>query len=135
MALFILDLESGKLQFSGARRPLYMVRDNQLSELAGDRMPLGISDDGVSLFTNKEIEYKKDDIIYLFSDGYVDQLGGPERKTFKTKQFKDMLLNNCHLSMNEQKEVLDTTLEEWKGNVEQIDDILVIGIKFKFGAM
>ena len=135
MALFILDLESGKLQFSGARRPLYMVRDNQLSELAGDRMPLGISDDGVSLFTNKEIEYKKDDIIYLFSDGYVDQLGGPERKTFKTKQFKDMLLYNCHLSMNEQKEVLDTTLEEWKGNVEQIDDILVIGIKFKFGAM
>jgi len=135
MALFILDLESGKLQFSGARRPLYMVRDNQLSELPGDRMPLGISDDGVSLFTNKEMEYKKDDIIYLFSDGYVDQLGGPERKTFKTKKFKDMLLNNSHLSMNEQKEVLDTTLEEWKGNVEQIDDILVIGIKFKFGAI
>jgi serine phosphatase RsbU (regulator of sigma subunit)/tetratricopeptide (TPR) repeat protein len=134
MALLILDLESGKLQFSGARRPLYIVRDNQLSELTGDKMPLGISDNKEGLFTNKEIEFKKDDIIYLFSDGYVDQLGGPERKTFKTKKFKDMLLNNCLLPMNEQKEVLDTTLEEWKGNVEQIDDILVIGIKFKFGA-
>jgi serine phosphatase RsbU (regulator of sigma subunit) len=134
MALLILDLELGKLQFSGARRPLYIVRDNQLSELTGDKMPLGISDNKEGLFTNKEIEFKKDDIIYLFSDGYVDQLGGPERKTFKTKKFKDMLLNNCHLPMNEQKEVLDTTLEEWKGNVEQIDDILVIGIKFKFGA-
>jgi len=134
MALFILDLESHKLQFSGARRPLYHVRENQLSELAGDRMPLGISDDGESLFTNKEIEIRKDDIVYLFSDGYVDQLGGPDRKTFKTKKFKDMLLSNCHLPMNEQKEVLNTTLEEWKGNVEQIDDILVIGIKFRFGS-
>jgi serine phosphatase RsbU (regulator of sigma subunit) len=134
MALLVLDLESGKLQFSGARRPLYIVRDNQLSELTGDRLPLGISDVGESLFTNKEVEFKKDDIIYLFSDGYVDQLGGPERKTFKTKNFKDLLINNCHLPMNEQKEVLETTLEEWKSNVEQIDDILVIGIKFKFGA-
>lgn len=134
MALFILDLESKKLQFSGARRPLYLIRDNQLSELTGDRMPLGISDDGESLFTNKEIEFKKDDIVYLFSDGYVDQLGGPDRKTFKTKKFKDMLLSNCQLPMNEQREVLDTTLSDWKGNIEQIDDILVIGIKFKFGA-
>jgi serine phosphatase RsbU (regulator of sigma subunit) len=134
MALFILDLESKKLQFSGARRPLYLIRENQLSELAGDRMPLGISDDGESPFTNKEIEFQKNDIVYLFSDGYVDQLGGPERKTFKTKKFKDMLLNNSHMSMDEQKEFLDTTLEEWRGNVEQIDDILVIGVKFKFGA-
>lgn len=131
MALFILDLESNKLQFSGARRPLYLLRDKQITELSGDKMPLGINDEGENTFTNKELQLKKDDIVYLFSDGYVDQLGGPDRKTFKTKKFKDVLLNNCHLSMNEQKEVLEATLEEWKGNVEQIDDILVIGIKFK----
>jgi serine phosphatase RsbU (regulator of sigma subunit) len=130
MALFILDLDSNKLQFSGARRPLYLLRDNQISELVGDKMPLGIYDEGDNTFTNKEIELKRDDIVYLFSDGYVDQLGGPDRKTFKTKKFKDLLLNNCHLSMNEQKEALEATLEEWKGNVEQIDDILVIGIKY-----
>jgi serine phosphatase RsbU (regulator of sigma subunit) len=134
MALCILDLDSKKLQFAGARRPLYVVRDNQLSELTGDRMPIGISDDGESPFINKETEFRKDDIIYLFSDGYVDQLGGPDRKTFKTKKFKEILLKNSHLSMNEQKEILGTTFEEWKGNIEQIDDILVIGIKFKFGA-
>ena len=85
-------------------------------------------------FTNKDIEFKKDDIVYLFSDGYVDQLGGPDRKTFKTKKFKELLLNNCHLPMNEQKEVLETTLEEWRSDIEQIDDILVLGIKFKFDA-
>jgi serine phosphatase RsbU (regulator of sigma subunit) len=132
MALFILDLEKNKLQFSGARRPLYIVRDKQLTELTGDRMPLGIYDDGESLFTNKEFEFKKNDILYLFSDGYVDQLGGPDRKTFKTKQFKELLLNICHLPMNEQKAVLETTLEEWRSDIEQIDDILVLGIKLKF---
>ena len=135
MALFILDLEKNNLQFAGARRPLYLIRDKQLNELAGDKMPLGIYDDGRQPFNNIEMEFKKNDIVYLFSDGYVDQLGGPERKTFKTKKFKETLLNNCHLSMDEQKEVLATTLEEWKSDNEQIDDILVIGIKFKFGGV
>jgi serine phosphatase RsbU (regulator of sigma subunit)/TPR repeat protein len=134
MALFILDLENNNLQFSGARRPLYLIRDNQLNELAGDKMPLGINDEGKNPFTNKDIEFRKNDIVYLFSDGYVDQLGGPERKTFKTKKLKELLLNNCHLPMNEQKKVLETSLEEWKSGIEQIDDIMVIGIKFKFGA-
>jgi serine phosphatase RsbU (regulator of sigma subunit) len=134
MALFRLDLEHNNLQFSGARRPLYMIRDNQLSELPADKMPLGIYEDGQNPFTNKEMEFKKNDMIYLFSDGYVDQLGGPDRKTFKTKRFKELLLNNCHLPMTKQKEVLETALEEWKSDIEQIDDILVIGIKLKFGA-
>lgn len=132
MALFILDLENNNLQFSGARRPLYLIRDKELTELTGDKMPLGINDDRENHFTNQEIEVKKNDIVYLFSDGYVDQLGGPDRKTFKTKNFKELLLNNCHLPMNEQKDVLNNNIEAWRGNVEQIDDILVIGIKILF---
>ena len=135
MALVILDLEYNKLQFSGACRPLYRIRDKQLHELTGDRMPLGIYDNGEDAFTNKEIEFKKNDIVYLFSDGYVDQIGGPDRKTFKTKKFKELLLNCCHLPINEQKEVLETNLEEWRLDYEQTDDILVIGIKFKFGVV
>jgi serine phosphatase RsbU (regulator of sigma subunit)/Tfp pilus assembly protein PilF len=135
MALFILDLKRNSLQFSGARRPLYMIRDNQLTELSGDKIPLGIYDDHESSFTNQEIEFKKNDMVYVFSDGFVDQLGGPERKTFKSKKFKETLLNNCHLPMPEQKVVLETALEEWKSGIEQIDDILVIGIKFKCGAV
>ena len=134
MALFILDLEKNNLQFAGASRPLYLIRDKQLNDLAGDKMPLGINDDGRHPFKNVEMEFKKNDIVYLFSDGYVDQLGGPDKKTFKTKKFKETLLNNCHLPMNEQKEVLEATLEEWKSDNDQIDDILVIGIKFRFGA-
>jgi serine phosphatase RsbU (regulator of sigma subunit)/tetratricopeptide (TPR) repeat protein len=134
MALFKLDLENNNLQFSGAKRPLYLIRDKQLNELACDKMPLGIYEDGQNPFTNKEIEFRKNDIVYLFSDGYVDQLGGPDRKTFKTKRLKELLLNNCHRPMNEQKEVLETALAEWKSDIEQIDDILVIGIKLKFGA-
>lgn len=134
MALFKLDLEHNNLQYSGARRPLYLIRDNQLSELAPDKMPLGIYEDGLNPFTSKEMEFKKNDMIYLFSDGYVDQLGGPDRKTFKSKRFRELLLNNCHLPMNKQKEVLEHALEEWKSDIEQIDDILVMGIKIKFGA-
>jgi serine phosphatase RsbU (regulator of sigma subunit) len=133
MALLLLDLEYNKLQFSGANRPLYLIRDKQLHELRGDRMPLGIHDEEHP-FTNQEIEIKKNDTVYLFSDGYVDQIGGPERKTFKTKNFKELLLNNSHLPMNEQKEMLEANLEEWKLDNQQIDDILVIGIRFKFGA-
>ncbi len=135
MALFKVDMENHNLQFSGARRPLYMIRDKKLTEFPGDRMPLGIYDDVKSQFTKTEVIFKKDDIVYLFSDGYVDQLGGPDRKTFKTKNFKELLLNNCHLPMNEQKMVLEKTLDEWRSGIEQIDDILVIGIKFKFGAV
>jgi serine phosphatase RsbU (regulator of sigma subunit)/Tfp pilus assembly protein PilF len=135
MALFILDPENNNLQFSGAKRPLYLIRDKQLNELAADKMPLGIYEDELKPFTNKEMEFKKNDIIYLFSDGYVDQLGGPDRKTFRTKRLKELLLNNCHLPMNEQKHVLEAALEEWKSGIEQIDDILVMGIKLKFGAV
>ena len=134
MALFILDLENNNLQFSGARRPLYIIRDNQLIEMAGDRIPLGIYDEE-STFTNKEIKFKKDDIVYLFSDGYVDQLGGPDRKSFRSKNFKELLLKTSHLPMSEQKTVLETTLEEWRSDIEQIDDILVIGIRLKCGAV
>jgi serine phosphatase RsbU (regulator of sigma subunit)/TPR repeat protein len=133
MALLRLDLDSSSLQFSGARRPLYLVREDQIIELAGDKVPLGIYDVGDDTFTDIEMEFKKDDIVYLFSDGYVDQLGGPDRKTFKTKKFKDMLLSNRHLTMNEQKELLETTFEKWRSGIEQIDDILVLGIKFKLG--
>ncbi len=70
-----------------------------------------------------------DDIIYLFSDGYVDQIGGVDKKTFRTKRFKELLLEIFRLPMNEQKIVLHKRIEEWQGELEQIDDILVVGIK------
>ena len=129
MALVKIDLESKKMQFAGAGRPIYIIRDNQLQDIRGDKMPVGIYDDDGNSFTKREMELKKNDIVYIFSDGYVDQIGGPDRKTFRAKKFKELLLDNCHLPMFEQKKVLEGNLNEWKGNIEQIDDILVIGIK------
>jgi serine phosphatase RsbU (regulator of sigma subunit) len=129
MALCIFDIEHEKLQFSGAFRPMYIIRDNQLLDIKGDNMPIGIYDEVQNSFTNKDILLKNDDIVYLFTDGYVDQIGGSERKTFKAKKFKELLLDIHRLPVNEQKQILERKIEEWKGDLEQTDDILVIGIK------
>jgi serine phosphatase RsbU (regulator of sigma subunit) len=129
MALCIFDLENQKLQFSGAFRPMYLIRDDQLFDITGDKMPIGIYDNEESSFSNTEMILKNNDIVYLFSDGYVDQIGGSDRKTFKTKRFKELLLDICKMPMNEQKQMLERKIEEWRGDLEQVDDILVIGIR------
>lgn len=129
IALCIFDFDNGLLQYAGAFRPLYIIRESQLHELSGDTMPLGIYDDEEKSFSSKEFQFRKDDIVYLFTDGYVDQIGGINRKTFRTKRFKELLLEiHCH-PMEEQKEILWEEFNKWKGDVEQIDDILVLGIK------
>ena len=80
-------------------------------------------------FTNHEIKLTKGDTIYLFSDGFVDQFGGPNGKKFKSKQFKQLLIDIQEKNMTEQKAILDKTIESWKGDLEQVDDILVMGIR------
>ena len=81
-------------------------------------------------YTNHTIAIEKNTCIYLFTDGYKDQFGGNEKKKFGTKRFKELLLSCCNLDMQKQKEVLVTTLDQWQGDFQQIDDMLVIGIKF-----
>ena len=129
IALCIINLEKKKLQYSGAFSPLYLVRYNELIEIKADKMPIGIYEDEEKSFTSKEIQLEKNDIIYLFSDGYVDQLGGPKRKTFRSKYFKQLLIDIHDKPMKKQKEILEKNMEDWKGNIEQIDDVLVMGIK------
>jgi sigma-B regulation protein RsbU (phosphoserine phosphatase) len=129
VALCRFDLKNKRLQFAGAFRPMFMIRENLLHHITGDNMPIGIYDDEERKFTSNDITLKKDDIIYLFTDGYVDQIGGADRKTFKTNRFKELLLDIFRLPMTEQKQVLERKIEEWKGEFEQIDDILVLGIK------
>ena len=129
MALCVIDTDKQKLQFSGAFRPLYLIRNNELKEFKGDSMPVGIYEDEDLSFTNIEILFNKGDLLYLFSDGYVDQLGGANRKTFRSEVFKKLLISIHKLSMNEQKEALEQKFREWKGDLEQIDDILVLGIR------
>ncbi|HBF87778.1 MAG TPA: hypothetical protein DDX39_03970 [Bacteroidales bacterium] len=100
----------------------------QLYELKGDKMPIAIYLK-MDEFTNHEIEINKGDCLYLISDGYEDQFGGSKGKKFMSKNLKQLFIDNCHLSMNEQKEVLEKTLTDWIGDGEQIDDITVMGIK------
>ena len=76
------------------------------------------------------MDFKEDDIIYLFSDGFVDQLGGPERKTYRSRRFKQLLQEIHHKSLDEQKVLLEKAYEDWRRDIEQIDDIMVMGIKF-----
>jgi len=129
VALCILDYTRNKLQYSGAFRPLYLIREDQLHEYKGDSMPVGIYELDEQSFTNTEIQFREDDLIYIFSDGYVDQLGGEERKTFRAERFRRLLLDIHKLPMEDQKAALNKKIEEWKGKVDQIDDILIVGIR------
>ncbi|HAF29184.1 MAG TPA: hypothetical protein DCG75_09075 [Bacteroidales bacterium] len=131
IALCIVDCEKKKLQFAGANNPLYIVKKNDLIEIKGDRMPVGIHINFDKPFTNHLVDLESNDKIYLFSDGYADQFGGPKGKKFRYKQFKELLLTICHEPMNIQKEILNNTHDKWRGSTEQIDDILVFGIKIK----
>jgi len=97
-------------------------------EIKPDKMPIAIYDN-MSRFTTHEFQLQKGDQLYMFSDGYADQFGGPNDKKFKYKAFKRLLMENAHLPMNEQKKILDTTLKNWMGYTEQVDDIVIVGIK------
>jgi serine phosphatase RsbU (regulator of sigma subunit) len=131
IAICAFQKSSGILEFAGAYNPLWLVRNNEILEVKADKFPIGNSRSGdTRKFTNHEIPLQKGDTIYIFSDGYSDQFGGPNGKKFKSSALKSLLLNSQHLSMNEQRELLDKTIEKWRGNHEQVDDILVIGTRY-----
>jgi serine phosphatase RsbU (regulator of sigma subunit) len=130
MALCVLDLPAKKAQFAGANNPLYLIRNKNLIKYKGDRFPIGAYEGvEVQLFKNHLIDLYDGDTIYLFSDGFADQFGGTENKKFMSKRFEELLLSIHLLPMEEQKEALFKSLNNWKGKNDQVDDILVIGIK------
>ncbi len=128
IALCSIDFKTNTLEFSGANNSLYLVRKSKLIELASDKQPIG-KYMHTKPFTNHVEKLQKDDKIYLFSDGYADQFGGEKGKKFKYKQFKNLLLSVHKKPMIKQLDVLSETLLKWKGDLEQIDDICVIGVK------
>ncbi len=131
IALISYEISKKRLQYAGAKNPLYLVRNNNLRIIRADRMPIGsYSDNGDKEFTNKEFTVLEGDIVYIFSDGYADQFGGPKGKKFKYSSFRELLLSVHTKPLEEQKNILNETIETWKGTNEQADDILVIGIKF-----
>ncbi len=134
MAIAIIDRDSREIEFAGAYNPLYIIRkgnnDYHLIEQKGDAQPIGIHA-AETEFTNHTMKLKEQDTIYIFSDGFVDQFGGEKRKKYKTPGFKNLLLSVQDKSMEEQKTILDTTFETWRGTNEQIDDVCVVGIRFQ----
>ncbi len=131
ISLCVIDKETNILQFSAALNPCYIIRNNELIEIKADRFSIGSSfmNQEIKEFQIKEIQLQKNDIIYIFSDGYADQFGGEKGKKMMYKRFKEILLNNSKLEMNDQKNVLEMNLLSWRGEIDQIDDIVIIGIK------
>ena len=130
LSLIVYDSKINEIQYAGAYNALYLIRDEELIETKADRFSIGLSSIKVGQkFTNHTIKVKEGDVFYLFSDGYADQFGGIHGKKFKTRNVKELLLSIQHMSMNEQKEHLDKTIEEWRGELSQIDDILLIGMR------
>jgi serine phosphatase RsbU (regulator of sigma subunit) len=129
IALCVYDLEKMKLQFAGANNPLYHIRNEELLVYKADKMPIGIHSRVNENFTLQEIDLIKGDIFYTFSDGYIDQFGGPEEKKFLSKQFREFLLTIHKENLKTQQQLLKEKIIDWMSNTTQIDDILVMGIK------
>ena len=107
------------------------VSENLGQQIKANKFPIGNSSKGdTNKFTNHELQLEKGDTIYVFSDGYCDQFGGPTGKKFKASALRQLLLSNQHLSMAEQRVLLHATIESWRGNHEQVDDILIIGTRY-----
>lgn len=130
IAVCIIDKEKMVLQYAGAMCPLYILRNKELIQVKADPFSIGFILKGkIRKYTNHEIPIQPGDVFYTFSDGYADQIGGPENQKFTYKRFRELLIQNCCQSADKQKEVLDKAISEWLTGKEQLDDILVIGFK------
>lgn len=127
MGLCVVDVEGKSLEFSGAFFPLYLIRDNNLIEIKGDRLSLGVEIGNG--FTNNRMDLLKDDVIYMFSDGYTDQFGGPNNKKFMYRRFRHLLLSIHTFPMEEQKGIIRDSIVSWQRDNEQVDDLMVMGFR------
>ena len=134
VALVKINLKTNKVEFAGAHRPLVWVNNNQVKEIKGDRLAIGGTHYARKMkkveFKNHEIQVSEGDSIHFFSDGYPDQIGGPENRRLMTKNMKQIILDNQNKPMSEMGQVLKDRFESWKGTEMQMDDVLVIGIRF-----
>lgn len=118
------------VEYAAAYHKSYYTHKGKIFEIKGDKLPIGVNFDGLSyIYTNQAIPVSKGDMIYMFSNGYTNQFGGPHNKRFKNSQFKNLLLEISALPASEQKEILASTFVKWKTNNEQIDDVTIVGIR------
>ncbi|MCD4769510.1 MAG: SpoIIE family protein phosphatase [Bacteroidales bacterium] len=129
LALIAYDKSKMKVEYAGAYNPLVVVRSGEIRTIKADRFPIGMVQSGQKKFTNNEVDLQTGDMLYLFSDGYADQFGGPDLKKFKSVNLKNELGMISEMPIVEQKEHLHRKIDDWRGEQTQIDDILIIGTR------
>ena len=136
ISICIVDKKTRTMCFAGALLPIYIVKNTKndknkqnLLQLRGDLFPIGMSDFEDYSYKNKQVQLDEGDIFYMFSDGYADQFGGEKGRKFLTGNFKKLLLSISSYPLENQKEKLHEEIQKWKGDIRQIDDIMVLGIK------
>lgn len=130
IALCSIDYETGILKYAGANNECVIIRGKEIFELKPDKQPIGQFVDDRP-FTQKEFQLEDGDCIYLYTDGYVDQFGGEKIKKFKSRPFKTMLAGLTHLPMDQQLDAVQKAFDNWKGDIEQVDDVCVFAVRYK----
>jgi PAS domain S-box-containing protein len=130
IALLHINNENNTAEYAGAFNPLYLIREGKLQEYKADVFPVGINFSEKQIpFKNNRIELQKGDALYIFSDGYTDQFGGPKGKKFMKKSLQELLLSIQEKNLSQQEILLEKKFQEWKSGLDQVDDVLVIGIR------
>ncbi|MDO9000909.1 MAG: SpoIIE family protein phosphatase [Bacteroidota bacterium] len=130
ISLIVVDSTKNEINYAGANNSIYIIRNNELMELKPNKQPIGIYYKNLMPFTSQHYLFEPNDTVYLFTDGFADQFGGPKGKKYKYSTFKALLLEINPLNMSEQKNKIHEAYLSWKGKVEQTDDVLIVGIKF-----
>jgi ligand-binding sensor domain-containing protein/serine phosphatase RsbU (regulator of sigma subunit) len=128
MDIALCSIEGNTLKYAGANNPLWIIRKGEVLETKATKQPIGLVDNPQP-FATHTYQLEVGDAVYIFSDGYVDQFGGEKGKKFKARAFRDLLLSIQGLPMEEQRTAIDSAFEKWRGGLEQVDDVCVIGVK------
>lgn len=128
-SLVSFDFPNNKMTYAAANNPVWIVRNNEILEFDPDKMPVGKHDRDKTSFTQHLVDLQKNDVVYTLTDGMPDQFGGPKGKKFMYKKLKDLFVSVSGFPMNEQKEKIRAALNEWKGELEQVDDVCIIGVR------
>ena len=131
VSLVVIDRQLNVMEYAGAYNPLIIIRDGEIIEYKADKMPIGKHEGEEKTFTNHRIRLQDKDMLYLFSDGFADQFGGFDGSKYKVKPFKRLLQQISREETGKQKELLEHELKEWMGQTDQLDDILVMGIRYR----
>ena len=128
MSICALNTKTLELHWAGANNPIWYIKNNELAEIKADKQPIGKYENRKP-FTHHSVQLQTGDRIYLFTDGYADQFGGPKGKKFKYNQLNELLLSINSSDLTQQQSKLSGVFDAWKGELEQVDDVLVVGIK------